>query len=224
MNKAFYPLDICIVQITAEVYPRAKQVFQVGPKSHPDLTQLRCGLIHRNLDHSPPPATVFINDMVTLLYFLLYSIRHHFSSSNGSHKCRLYLSASSFSVSGERDKPSRIFEGHQFGCTCARWDRWTPSFLRDPGALVEVGLFCETTFAPKNFRISASLSRCGSETDNRDDRVCCRDVEALALGVEFDILCRSGYLCCGKCFSVKQGFHWTRQWSILDRELRKCFV
>jgi hypothetical protein len=163
-------------------------------------------------DCSPPAATVFINDMVALRYFLLYSTFHHFSSFTGSHFCLVNFSASSCSVSGEIVNPSRNLEGHQFGCTCARCDLCTPGVLREgPAAPVVAGLFWETTLAPKNLRISASLSRWGSETDRREDRVICGDVWAIEIcGVVVDISRSSGYLIHRETSVYKRDFKFDR--------------
>ena len=68
----------------------------------------------------------------------------------------------------------------------------------DPDGPAAVGLFCETTLAPKKRRISASLSRCGSDTDSRVESVYFDDVEAAGpFEAPVDGLCRSGYLVTG---------------------------
>lgn len=60
---------------------------------------------------------------------------------------------------------------------------------------VEMQARAHTTFAPKNFRISASLSRCAKETASR--AFCLSEKERAAadpLVVERATCCRSGYL------------------------------
>lgn len=51
--------------------------------------------------------------------------------------------------------------------------------LRDgPLEVFDDDLAAEMTLAPKNLRISASLSRCWIETDKKDARVCVEEIEA----------------------------------------------
>lgn len=136
----------------------------------------------------PPDCTMCINDFVTPLYLLLYSTVHHFSS-NGSHPCAEHFRSTSSLVRGRIDRPSRPLAVAQFGCGRVRFDlRATPCRLAaDPEGPELEDLFACTTFDPKNFRISPSLSRYCNETDNRSAMV-------LPLGVACAIFCVAGYL------------------------------
>lgn len=66
-----------------------------------------------------------------------------------------------------------------------------------------------TTFAPKNFRISASLSRCAKETAS--SAFCLSEKEraaAEALFVERVTCCRSGYLDRAQRMEVQEYVRW----------------
>lgn len=127
---------------------------------------MRCVMTWR-LD-IPPDCTVCMNDFVIPLYLLLYSTVHHFSST-ASQTWRFCFSSTSSFVKGRIDNPSRAFAAHHVDCGRVRFERCAPGFLDDGPACPEVfeTLFACMTLEPKNLRISASLSRCASDTDRR---------------------------------------------------------
>ncbi len=119
----------------------------------------------RDENNTPPERTVCMNECVAPLYFLLYSAVQYFSPLLLQGPSEAFAATSS-SVKGRKVSPSRRLAGHQVGRGCVRLERWVIGCRRDRGEVPASFLEVAITFAPKKRRISASGSRCESETDN----------------------------------------------------------
>ena len=160
------------LQKLAEVCQRGKGKFVVSAKILPGL----CGQSHVKgkpkwqVRIVPPDRTIATNDLVTPLYFLLYSTVHTFSPGRfNSHPCLRFLSSISSGDNALRDKPSLRWAGHQPVCGRVRLDlvKAPPRCFDEEAFEDDDVLFEDTTLAPKNVRNSASASRFDKITDRR---------------------------------------------------------
>lgn len=165
----------------------------------------------------PPDITICMKAIVTPLYFLLYSTVHHLSPSITfcTQPSRLHFSSTSSWASCRIDKPSLCLALHHEGPGRVRCERCAPTWRRgEPREDPDVPLEAVTTFAPKNFFISASASRWESDTESKDAKV--RDAADVEDdGVDAVTCCNSGYLKNEE--RVKSEYLWEAARDTLDR-------